>query len=319
MSNHTEDDAAFCQRVLGGEERVDEVAALTRFRSRRPRSVVSNLPLGWVGALAAVAIVALLVTTPLGSFAQNFLTIFQPKTFAPIDITALKAQGKLLPNLNDFGTLARARGDKPETVGSLATASKIVGFRVLGVAAVPAGIPASAKITVNRRVEQSFRFSAAKARASAARRKRPLPTMPANLDGAMVTASIGPTVITRYGSRSKSEGGPILLIVQSVAPVVRSRGASLGELESYLLSMPGISPELATQIRAIGDASALPVPFLATKQTAQSVTVRGANGVEIGDNTGLGAGVVWQTDGKVYAVFGTLAQSEILNVANSLR
>jgi hypothetical protein len=45
------------------------------------------------------------------------------------------------------------------------------------------------------------------------------------------------------------------------APTVSSSGADLATLESYLLSQPGISAELAAQIRAIADpSSTLPVP-----------------------------------------------------------
>jgi hypothetical protein len=320
MSNNTEDDAALCERLLGGEERVDARAAFARFQARRAEPRFAKIPFGWVGALAAAVVIVLLVTTPLGSLGQSFLTIFQPKAFAPIDVSALHLRARLLPNLDEFGTLGRAHSSKPKDVASAAAASEIAGFRALVPAVVPSQVPATSRFVVNLLAEESFRFSAAKARASAARKKRALPEMPARLDGTTVTASIGPTIVQTWGVRRKRSDGPILVVVQSVAPIVRSTGASLGELESYLLSMPGISPELASQIRAIGDpSSTLPVPFEATKQTAQSVNVDGASGLAIGDNTGLGAGVMWEKDGKLYAVFGTLTQDEVLDVANSLQ
>jgi hypothetical protein len=318
MSN-AEDDAAFCERVLGGEQAVDERAALARFRARRvPRRI--SMPVRWMGGLAAaIVIVALLASTPLRSVAQNFLTIFQPQTVAPLDISALKLDGRLLPNLTEFGTLFDRHGEKPREVAGAAAASRSAGFRVLAPSVIPEQIGGTSRVVYDPRMSQSFRFSAAKARAAATRDKRPLPAMPAHLDGATVTASIGPTIVQTWGVHAKQGGGSMMVVAQGLAPVVRSSGASLPELESYLLSMPGVTPELADQIRAIGNASALPIPFMPTKQTAQTVTVHGVSGLEIGDNTGLGAGVVWQEDGKIYAVFGTLTQSEVLDVANSLR
>ncbi|HEY5348743.1 MAG TPA: hypothetical protein VIJ64_03395, partial [Candidatus Lustribacter sp.] len=152
--------------------------------------------------------------------------------------------------------------------------------------------------------------------ASAAQKKRRLPAMPAELNGTTITVALGPTIAQTWKDADGKDG---LVVVQSIAPVVRSSGASLRELESYLLSVPGVSPQLAAQIQAIGDpSSTLPVPFLANKQTAQRVTVDGSSGVAVGDNTGVGAGVVWEKNGKIYVVFGALAQDQVLNVADSL-
>jgi len=41
-------------------------------------------------------------------------------------------------------------------------------------------------------------------------------------------------------------------------------------------------------------------------------------GVAVGDNTGLGAGVIWIKGGLVYGVAGTLKQKAILDIANHL-
>jgi hypothetical protein len=40
--------------------------------------------------------------------------------------------------------------------------------------------------------------------------------------------------------------------------------------------------------------------------------------VAVGDNTGLGAGVIWIKGGLVYGVAGTLKQKAILDIANHL-
>jgi len=46
--------------------------------------------------------------------------------------------------------------------------------------------------------------------------------------------------------------------------------------------------------------------------------VQNVDGLALGDNTGLGAGVIWIKGNTVYAVAGTLKQSQILVIANNL-
>ena len=104
------------------------------------------------------------------------------------------------------------------------------------------------------------------------------------------------------------------------APTVSSDGATVAELQAYLLSQPSVSPALAAQIRAIGDpASTLPVPIPAGQVQAKNVSVHGTTGLFVGDSTGLGSGVIWQQNGLVYAVGGSLTEAEVLAVANSLK
>jgi hypothetical protein len=334
MAHRVENEAAdaFCGRVLDAEDRVDIDAAYARhlaLAARRP----SPATIGFGFGLAAAALVVLLITTPLGSLAQNFLTIFQPSQFAPIDVSSLGHNGlhaKLLPDLEEFGTFRASSKMTEHDVKSVEQAEQVVGFHVERPSSIPATIPNAVQYHVTGRNEQAFTFSAAKAERSAARRGQKLPAMPAHLDGTTISATVGPIVIQSWGERrairSMREGrsmrasdGSFLVVAQGAAPVVRSSGASLAELESYLLAMPGVSPQLAERIRAIGDpASTLPVPFRGDKQTARAVDVGGAQGLAIGDNTGLGAGVLWQKNHKIYGVFGTLTEDEVLAVANGL-
>jgi hypothetical protein len=325
MTHGFEDDAAFCERMLAGDERVDVNGAYARhvaLRARRPR-----LTLGLGLGLAAAAVVVLLLTTPIGSIAQNFLTIFAPKQFVPVDVSSLShADARLLPDLKEFGTLHNRNEVAAREVAGVAQAERIAGFHVATPSSVPSSIPRVIRYRVSARNDQAFTFSAAKARASAARKGQKLPPMPAHLDGTTISASIGPIVIQTWGNHEPHHGsakreseGPYLVVAQGVAPVVRSSGASLAELENYLLAMPGVSPQLAGEIRALGDlSSTLPVPFSSAKQSAQSVSVNGAQGLAIGDNTGLGAGVLWQKNGKIYGVFGTLPEDQVLQIADGL-
>lgn len=322
MSQHDSDET-FCARVLGSEERFDQTAAYRRQAAtaiRRP----NRLPYALAGALVAAAAVVLLFVAPIGSFAQSFLTIFQPKQFAAIDITSIHDEKRrLFPDLSEYGTLGHVRSPKSTAPASLPEASAAVGFHALMPSYIPASITGPHEYRANGTTVGSFTFRAVRAAASAARTKHALPPMPAGLDGTTITATVGPMLITKWGfhgRRSSLPEGPGLALVQSIAPTVRSSGASLADLEAYLLKMPGIPEQLADQIRAIGDpSSTLPIPILGAKQSAHPVDVDGASGLAIGDNTGIGSGVIWERDGKVYGVFGTLTEDEVLRVAASLR
>ncbi len=113
---------------------------------------------------------------------------------------------------------------------------------------------------------------------------------------------------------------PALVVVQMRVPTVASDGVSLDALRAYLLAQPGVSPQLAAQIRAISDpAHTLPVPVPAGQASTKNVKVRGTDGLFVGDSTGLGSGVVWRSGEFVFGVAGTLTESELLAVAGSLR
>lgn len=322
MSQH-DDDEVLCERVLGSDERFDQVSAYRRHAALMARKR-SRMPYALAGALVAAAAVVLLFVAPVGSFAQSFLTIFQPKQFAAIDVTSIhRMKHGLFPDLSEYGTLGRPRSSRTTVPKSLAQASTAVGFHALMPSYVPASITGPHEYRADGTTVATFTFEAARARASAARTKQALPSMPAGLDGTTITATVGPMLITTWGFRSHESAvtrGSGLAVVQSVAPTVRSSGASLADLETYLLNMPGIPSLLADQIRAIGDpSSTLPIPILAAKQSAHPVDVGGSPGLAIGDNTGIGSGVIWERDGKVYGVFGTLTEDEALRVAASLR
>jgi hypothetical protein len=112
---------------------------------------------------------------------------------------------------------------------------------------------------------------------------------------------------------------PSLVVAEAARPRITSTGATAKEIEDYLLAQPGVSPQLAAEIKAIGDpTTALPIPVPVERATAQTVQVQGTSGLAVGDNTGIGSGVIWEKDGVVYGVAGALPESQILAIANSL-
>ncbi len=125
-------------------------------------------------------------------------------------------------------------------------------------------------------------------------------------------------------TQAQANGGeiPSLVIVQAPRPrLTTTNGVTVQELEDYLAGQPGVSPQLAAEIRSIGDPSTtLPVPIPIDRFNAQHVKLAdGADSLVVGDNTGVGSGAIWQEKGMVYAVGGTLTQDQVLAIANSLR
>ncbi len=291
------------------------------------------------GAVAAAALAGAVVLTPMGSYAQDFITIFQPKQIAAVPISPEEMQS--LPDLADYGTVVRPTHQKGQQVSTAAAASAAAKLQVLVPGALPTGVPTTATYEVIPGESGSFTFSAAKAKAAAAAKGKTLPPMPANIDGSSIQVTTGPAVLTVYVDKQKAAqaesavkqstnesasavqaattAGPMLIIGQTAVPEVKSTGVSASELENYLLEQPGISPDLANAIKAIGDpSSTLPIPIPVSKASSHQVQVQGVTGLAVADSTGLGGGIIWQKNGMVYGVAGTLSEDQLIAVANSL-
>ncbi len=325
------------------EAPVDSERALSRIRARieaeriRPASVGTSgrtrsegaLVFMWVKGVAAAASVALIaVLLTASGLAETILTIFEPKHVVAVPITSadlMSADG-----FARYGTLTWSVPPKPYDVPDLAAARKDSGLAVLTPAQLPAGVIATAvRYGVMPRTTATFTFSADLARQSASSIGRTPPPMPANIDGSKLFITGGPAVVQFYGDgatpSSTTAGSPLgglptLIIAQGKGPTVQSDGVTVEQLQQYLLAQPGISPALAAQIKAIKDpSSTLPIPIPVDMASSKPITVQGVQGVFVGDSTGLGSAVIWSKDGTVFGVAGTLTETEILAVANSLR
>lgn len=335
----TRDQAAFAAKHLMVDDAVDLENAHRSVLARTPhsegahpadfKSHSSRTPLQWSGALAAALVLFLLLGySPLRIYAQNFLAIFEPHQFEPIgfsssDITKMKG----LPNLKAFGTMHETGSTKFSGFGdNLAAATHFTHTTILRAKYLPAGVPNSAMYHATGQHTLSFKFSTSKV--------HPVPN---SIAGSTISATLGPILVETYGEKASAMRNPkrlgkgihsdgmhtmpadMIVITQAPAPKVYSTGATIAEIEAWLLAQPGLPPNVAQQIKAIGDPSTtLPVPFQLDKQNAQKINVRNAPGLLIGDNTGVGSLVMWQTSGMVYAVAGPYAASEILQVANSM-
>jgi hypothetical protein len=268
------------------------------------------------GMATAAVLVGAVALTPAGSLAQSFISLFQPQQVAPISLTT--GELKSLLQLRHYGAVRPPESTQSESASTLAAAESDSGMHLLSPASLPSGVPASVTYRIVHGTTGSFTFSAAKARAWAAKRGKTLASVPAGVDGSTLTISTGNAVVALYGS--ESEGFPPLVIGQMPAPKISTTGVSVDAMENFILGLPGISPQLATQIRALGSpTSTLPLPIPVQLGSSQSVTVHGVQGYLVGDNTGLGSAVIWEQGGMIYGVGGTVPGTEAVAIANSLK
>ena len=295
-------------------------AAQPRFGIRLPIVRPASRPV--MGVLAAATVILALVVTGV---AQGIFIFFQPHSVQVVSVSVADLQS--LSGLTDFGTLTWTTQPAPQLVTSAAEAATVSGLHVPVVGKLPNGVSSNVTYAAMPAAVGVFTFDAAKAAAAAAKAGKTLPAMPAGMDGSKLTVTVGPAVVEIFGNLNAGAPSdasqlslPQLVVGESSAPVVTSSGVTTQQLENYLLSLPGVSPKLAAAIRAIKDPSTtLPIPIPIEYATSKSVTVQGVGGVAVGDNTGLGAGVIWIKSGTVYGVAGALKQDAILDIANGLK
>lgn len=308
---------------------VDAGAALGRLRATAPMDVTASAWRRFLGlaalrrgvitrfAAAAAVVLAVAVGFAATGLAETILNVFQPKQFVAVRLSP--SDYRVLPDLTAFGTMSGTGGGSPRQVADLAAAEAATGLRILRPTVLPAGLRAEPLISVVDQSTATFTFDAAVARANAQRHGATPAPMPAELDGNVLSAIVGPVVIQTY---QRADGKPpdTVAVIQMRTPTVTSSKVSIPALRDYLLTQPGLSDALLLQIRAIGDpTSTLPIPLPTDTSVGENVSINGVQGLFIGDTTGLGSGVIWQKDGSVFAVGGTLTKTETLNVASSLR
>jgi hypothetical protein len=333
------------EQALGTTEPVVKTDdALARFRARvqaegiAPIAPVTKRRVAprWLQGLAAAAGVVIVASAlTLSGVAESILQIFEPKSIVAVPLTQgdLNYLGQACAGLNlqecmgAYGTFEWTTPPQPKEVTSRSQASGQAGFTALAPTSLPSSVTGDPRYGVINRSTATFTFSADSTQQAAARQNRTAPPLPSNIDGSRLFITGGPAVVQIWGAPAGATGGsgaypdmPTLVVGQAKAPTVSSDGVTVDQLRTYLLAQPGISPQLAAAIRAIGDpSSTLPVPVPAELAVSHPVTVRGVQGLFIGDNTGIAAAVIWQKDGMMFEVIGSFTESQALAIANSMR
>jgi hypothetical protein len=311
----------------------DPPAALARTRARIQREEAARPPrwyerwIAWTMPglrplarpttavlLAAVLVAGLTITGVAGTL----IRVFEPHTLVAVQVSPsdFATSGRLL----DYGPLTWLPAPASAVRLSDPTAARQQsGLPILMPASLPKGVVGPVSYGVVSHATGTLTFDAARLRASASTAGVRVSPMPANINGSTLVVSGGPALIEVWGlSAQPSEAQiPTLVIAQTRIPTIDSNGASATQLETYLLSQPGVPPEIAAQIRTIKDpSSTLPIPIPKGFATTSTVQVNGVQGLLV--TAALGAGVVWERNGVIYAVGGQLTPDQVLALASSL-
>jgi hypothetical protein len=252
--------------------------------------------------------------------ATTLTTIFAPTHVAPVSVSQsdLRAIGAFV-GLGDshvlggfpapsgsstarFGTIRWSSSGTAQPASSLAQATAEAGFPVSLPARLPAGVGAVQRLLVQPRVSATVTFN----------------STASGVGRSSVTIDAGPAVMVQYGAAG-GPGLPTLAVVTMPRPTALSTGATMGQIEAFLLSQPGIPPQLAEEVRLLGGlGTTLPVP-VPPGASVRSVRVAGSPGVLVADQSNAAAGVVWEdSSGMLRVVAGLLDSQDVLNVASQL-
>jgi len=292
-----------------------DAASVTALNPRRERfGIRLRRPLT---AAAAVAVAFSLFGTPAGRVAASeFLAHFRSEHLAPVTVNDQDAAA--LSDLQHLGTVSGDLTDlRPEPVNSVGAASRRVGFPVAvpDPATLPAGVRRTPEVMVSAARQLRFTFDSEKA--SQWVKQHGGKALPERFDGASLIVSVPAAVALQYAG---ADGSPGLVIGQARSVEAHAEGGvSFEDLRGFLLDLPGLTAGTRAQLAAIGDwRTTLPLPIPAGQVRWQHTTVAGADGLLLGDNTGLGSAVLWQRDGRIYGVAAPAAAKVVRDVAAGL-
>ena len=130
----------------------------------------------------------------------------------------------------------------------------------------------------------------------------------------MLQLRVPPAVATAVG---EDRGGvPLLIAGVAGPPEVTARNAPLEEVRDFLLSREELPEGLRDQLAGIAAwRHTLPLPLPTDRMVWDELTVAGVEGLAFGDDSGLGAAVVWQRDGLIRGLAGPQPRSLLLELA----
>jgi hypothetical protein len=264
--------------------------------------------------VAAVGVVTLLAGASAAA-AANWLPIFHAEQIAPVSAPA--ADLIKLPELDDFGEIKVTEEIKIRQVAGAAAAQEATGLAIPRIGDLPRGVRGEPTYHVLGRVSATFTFSAEKAARFSAAAGETLPPPPPGLDGSQFRLNAGPGLALAW-----SEGRPVpaMFVGRAVAPTAYSSGIPFETARDYLLSLPVLPENVASQLRGFSaDGTTLPLFMSVENMTSSPADVGGRPATVLASRDGTLAAVVWVDNGMVTAVAGSLSTDEVLSVARGLR
>ncbi|HMM41518.1 MAG TPA: DUF4367 domain-containing protein [Thermomicrobiales bacterium] len=283
-------------------------------------------------ALATVVVLMLMVSfSPMRTVANDFLNQFRVQKFAAITIpmnledpssTALFQMATAgdhsqmkdeLSGLGSFDTTFKLDKDHmPAAMTVDEAAAKYDGMKAPE--SLPDGFDTAPQAYVSDAGSASFTLNVDKAKQIIEQLNLPIyafdsvtsPTLNFNVD-------VPSAAILRY----QNAGGDNLVVGQMKSPQLDIPAElNMDQLREDILRFPFLPSDLVAQLRAVKDwqeTLIIPIPEGAT---SENVTVDGHAGLLI--KSDQGNGVLWETDGKLYGVFGQVSADEVMSTAKSM-
>jgi hypothetical protein len=296
------------------------------------------------GVAAVLALSLFVAFTPQGNAAAAaFLAQFRSQQVAAFEVTPQTQADivKTMSALNNLGTLRTpanlgllGAGDaavtpaqkgagpeqQPRSV-SLSEASKSVGFALQtpDPATLPPGVDKTPSVQVMPASQIRFTFDKNKARTYYQSSGHPEVTLPDKFDGATLVVSIPSAAMLRYGGGSGSKDALIIGEAGELVVDVEGGKVSLPEMRDFLLGLPGLPPETVGKLKQMQNwNSTLLIPIPVDKVNWQSTSFNGSQGLLLNDNSGVGSAAIWNANGHLYGLAGSLRASDLKRVADSL-
>jgi hypothetical protein len=232
--------------------------------------------------------------------AYGWVDAFEATRLVPvtIDTESLTA----LPDLEQYGEVDVSGGGVGD-VADAAAAEQATGLAVPTVDELPSAISGEPDLQVADQVTANLRFTTEQARQ-------------AGLGGVSLRVVAGPGVAAVWRGAS---GLPALIVASVAVPTVSTSGAEFDDVRQRLLSLPGVSPEVAELLRSYERGTLpLPIPEGARLDSAD-VEIGGHPATMITSGDGSMSAVIWVDAGVATLVAGTLSADEVTTVAEGLR
>jgi hypothetical protein len=143
--------------------------------------------------------------------------------------------------------------------------------------------------------------------------------LPDKFDGATLVVSIPSAAMLRYGGGSGSKDALIIGEAGELVVDVEGGKVSLPEMRDFLLGLPGMPADVTSKLKQMQNwNSTLPIPIPVDKVNWQSTSFHGGQGLLLNDNSGVGSAAIWNANGHLYGLAGSLKATDLKRVADSL-
>lgn len=282
-------------------------------------------------AVAAVAMVVVLALSPMRTVADDFLNQFRVQKFAavtiPMDLIEPFNSGILQTLSEDDKAAMKERFDALGTFettfnmedlpqpGTLEDAQATYGDFVSPDADdLPDGFDDAPSVYVTEAGNASYALNLAQARGIIDDMNLPIYALD-DIDATTLDfeVNVPQAVVLEY----KNASGERVLVGQMASPELSFPDElDMNQLREEILRFPGLPTDLVAQLSAIDDwenTLIIPIP-----QGAESddVTINGEPGLLIEHD--LGAAILWEDDGILYAVVGQVSSDAMQDIADSM-